>query len=258
MNKKDKIIAIISYSLLLVMFFVLFISGVKLKTLIDIIFALFCLLVAYFLFFQINIQITMKKVHDELKNSINLDGALIFYDKLLKNKNGKTFDALISMNKAMVLYYQGNFDESLYLMRSIEEHINLKAKGALKHLYYNNLLTFYLDFSKLEEAKQLHQNMNELFIEVMKSKNLELKESLENTQARYNIDYGDAKKSKEELLALLPTYKDKLHRIVTEYYISLADIKLGNTNDAKIRMRKIHEDAKGLFIYDRITDFLKR
>lgn len=257
MNKKDKILAIISFSLSLTIFFVLLILGVELMTLINIVLGLFSLFFIYFFLSQIKIQININRVHKELKNC-NLDGALTLYEKLLKNKNGKTFNALISLNKAMVLYYKGNFDESLTLMRSIEEYIESKVKGMNKYLYYNNLLTLYLDSGKLGEAKQLYQNKNKLFIQIKVSKNSKLKKSFEHTLARYDIDFGDAKKSKNELLTFLPTYKDKLLQVLTEYYISLADIKLGNANDAKIRMQRICENTKGLFIYDRITEFLKK
>ena len=217
---------------------------------------LFLYLVIYVLVFSFR----SRWLYNRLFNHLEIEPALGWINKQLKNKRlGEKHRIVWLMDRALVLNLKGDIDDSLLIMNNIKEYIDNKSNIFFKTLYYNNLLTFLLDSEKFDEAKELYQEHKDFFEnEKMFNKKPHLRSVVENTIASYNVIFGNTENSKKQLLEILSKNNNKKVTILnTEYYIALADLKLGHKEEAKARLSKILEQSRGIHLYNMVQKKLK-
>lgn len=203
----------------------------------------------YILYIQIRL---LKAINKEL----DFKKAQHLINKLPKNQ---IFYITNDINRALISYLTGDFLESINIFKNLEKNIEKQKNQALKCIYYNNLLSCYLDANEQKLAQQLFEKQSKLFQKILSSRKSPkyLKNMLKGTLIRYEIEFGDPKQAKDNLVSLFPKCRNKLEKLQCEYYICLADIKLGNINEPKERMKKIYKDSQNLFFHQFLTDYLK-
>lgn len=211
--------------------------------------------VAYIIYFNSKCGTLIKK----FQNNFDDKPILGFINKQLSKKNlNIKMRALLLIDRAMVLHYTGDDVIAMKIMHNVKECADNEFNPFYRTLYYNNLLSYLCDSESLDEAKKLYRECGVLFEnKKILNKNRRLRLCIENTLSSYNVLSGEAEKSRDRLIESLPQQTNKIETLCTEYYIALADFKLGNKQGAIDRWKRILEPSRGIFWHDKIKAKLK-
>lgn len=200
---------------------------------------------------MISVYVDSIRIANILSEDCDPETFLYEVEKKLQEIKNKKVKVLWTISKSTALLYLGRFNDSINILNTLD----ISELSAFERIgFICNMLHNLLHSGRLTEAEDM---LNKYQAELNESINKNVQVPIiKGTLSLYHFYKENYELSKSILIETIDKKKPKLSRKLTEYYLGIIEIKLGNKDSGVSRLRDASCCLNKTFYNEHIKEIL--